>query len=255
MLRKILRYDSMALKHNIPLLMGVSLPLSAFAMGLFVLINCFHLIEKPMVFSFILGIYIISIIAIVALAAISMIFVIYRYFQSLFSDEGYLTMIIPAKVGTIFDGKIIGGLIWISGIAVVAAVDLFIAVMLPDFISGGGEISDIIVEIVPEVAPALPLLILLNGIVTALSYVLVIYSAITVGAILMPKKKVLGAFLFIFLFDFGFDIMQSVVLIAMVFTTERPILYQVIQLIIRLAICVPIYILPRKMLETKYNLE
>ncbi|MBQ3528452.1 MAG: hypothetical protein IJA52_07880 [Clostridia bacterium] len=64
---------------------------------------------------------------IIAYAVIGMIMILVRYYSNFFTDEGYLTFTLPVKTSTLLHSKILSGISWFAIIGVVVVLS-FVAV-------------------------------------------------------------------------------------------------------------------------------
>ena len=75
---------------------------------------------------------IISLVAIVAYTVLSIIMIMRRYYCNLFTDEGYLTFTLPVKTDSVFNAKVLSGVLW-NGITFVVSFACLGAIIVAAF--------------------------------------------------------------------------------------------------------------------------
>lgn len=71
--------------------------------------------------------FVVCLCGIIAYAVIGMIMILVRYYSNFFTDEGYLTFTLPVKTSTLLHSKILSGISWFAIIGVVVVLS-FVAV-------------------------------------------------------------------------------------------------------------------------------
>ncbi len=209
MLRKVLRYEFRSHKRlGLPLLFALlGTVLLSFLCGLLLYSP---LMSKPFL-ALIRGaaifFYVMLNLALGALALVFLFLVVYRYFTSCFTDEGYLTFLLPVKLSTLLFGKLVAAyLVFLLTFLTVMAA-LLLSLLLPPLLLGYdlswildlfpllfGSLTGNAVASVLLVAETVLLLLC-----ELASLLVVFYTAITVGSAVMRKHKLLGSLLFILL--------------------------------------------------------
>lgn len=136
--------------------------------------------------------------ALVLYAAGVEFYLLYRFYKSRFTDEGYLTFTLPVKTSHIFLSSALHMLIWgvISGIVLLLSGCICIFVGIPfgentvtigAFFDGFREIFSIYAEVFPWEAylPVLP--------VTLICGIVLPMSCIVIGSVLAKKLKILAS--------------------------------------------------------------
>lgn len=133
--------------------------------------------------------------------ALSEILIYVRFYKHLFTDEGYLTFTLPVKKTTIFNSKLLSGIIVSIVSVAVFFVDIFAmySIGAPDEVYDKFmwiEIGDTIKEFFTQtggysVVYLLEILLLLF--VLSVLTVLIVYCAITIASVIARKHKVLCA--------------------------------------------------------------
>lgn len=209
MLRKLFKYDFLAIGKTMWLLtlIAVLVTIAGTVSGYFIddVFEKFIIDEYVnfvyMALMFLLGtIIFISFIAITAYFVLSTVIIMKRYYQNLFTDEGYLTFTLPVKTSAILDAKVLSGLLWGAIASIVSIISLIFLIyalvgeniadvldefkMAVEYISGSIEIPTyhyvlFIVEYV------------LSIIVNFVFGMLLLYFCITLATVIVKKARVL----------------------------------------------------------------
>jgi len=141
--------------------------------------------------------------------------VVRRYYTHFFSDEGYLTFTLPCKTSTHFMSKILSGLLWDALSSIVFVVCVVIVVLGIPNINVGADFGveyylfDIITSLYDYDAVSIVINIF-EGIVTSVSGLMILYIAVTIGAMLASKHKVLASVGFYFAISWSFGLIEIV---------------------------------------------
>lgn len=209
MLKRLLKYDMRAISR-------IACPIYL-ASGLISILCCAVLYfafgfaeEIDTVFSALMltgGVYLVGILMIIAMVAIMGITVIGRYYRSIFTDEGYLNMVIPVSKKVFLNSKIISSVIWVALSAIVAGACLVVSVLLPTLLYDTSLISEA-VDILREEGgfngedKALLVSALLMQLAVALfslvKDVMLVITAITVGAVVFKRFRICACILLYF---------------------------------------------------------
>lgn len=229
-------------------------------------------------------IILVGFVAVIAYTVLSVIFITRRYYTNLFTDEGYLTFTLPAKISTIFNAKVLAGVLWsviVSVVVILCFAALYIFSSSPDGISGISQsIKDSLSFYLPDFEMS-TLSIVVTGVIylfagiSALMYeLLLIYLCITLGSVIAKKGKLpLGIGLY-----FGANAVCSTVVsvltfVASIFTSEmydkvqmddysglakiyflEMNMQMIITLVVYTCVAVGAYFLNRYFLKNKLNL-
>ncbi len=165
---------------------------------------------------------------IIAMAAygIGVLFaVVRRYYTHFFTDEGYLTFTLPCTTSTHFTSKILNGLLWdaISSVVIVACA-VIVILGIPNINLGadfGMEyyLFDSIKEtFAADISTASVVRTVLEMIITSISSLLILYIAVTIGAMLASKHKILASVGFYFAISWSFGLIKMVATLIPHFT-------------------------------------
>ena len=203
------------------------------------------------------------------LVAVS-ILVIYRFYVSFFTDEGYLTFTLPLTVDQHIWIKLVSMLIW-------NALSLAVAVIAVIVILGGAEIGyGGVADVLPEIFSVYGELFSMMGaefgfsaihvifIVLALiaSYALqsiLTYFAISLGCMLVKKYRLLAAIISIFVVNMVLSTITSVSSMLLVITSYAPsavfLIVLIITFIFTVVATIAAYLGTKYILERKLNLD
>lgn len=199
MLKKLLKYDLRAIFRYwwIVALVSVGMAvLGGFAQS--ILANT----EVPEVITMVAGIIVFfTYFCMVGLVLLTQILLFIRFYRNFFTDEGYLTFTLPVKRETLFNSKVLAGMIGIAasiGVCMLNAAIMIRIVFHQQILSGefAQEISEFFMEMPPDVAQYLLLYSLEALIILALLMtlsVLFLYCCITFGSMIVKKGKLFAS--------------------------------------------------------------
>ena len=212
------------------------------------------------------GFYVIGIFAIFAMSVICEFVVFYRYYKSMFTDEGYLTMVIPVGTATLLNAKLISSLLFTLIVMAVGAVGIGIAVAIPISLNDPSILVGFF-DILKAAIPALSygsleawaiIVMSVRSLFSLVEGVVITISAITVGAILMSRYKILGAICMYLAISFVHSIIVNLSNMLFAFTegyfVAELLLSNVIGIVISAAFSVVLYILSYNTLKKKLNI-
>lgn len=164
--------------------------------------------------------YSLGIFALVLVSIVILFFIVQRFYKSFFGDEGYLTFVLPVDMKTHLLAKIFSGMMWISIYAVVLIISLFVAVIVPFSVGEDFNIFSTIVSYIKYFLNdvfmfsswqkfLLVVEILVVAIMSAASQIIIYYTAVTLGGLIMRKHKVVGAVVFYFLISMSIGLISQ----------------------------------------------
>jgi hypothetical protein len=126
-----------------------------------------------------------------------------HYYTNIYSDEGYLTMTLPATINQQIISKLISGFIWILINGLVMLLSLAILLFFGTATHGliNGSIAEGIGEVVDAITANSPLLFVvypISAIIASLSQMFCIYTCISAGCAWAKKHRIALAVLLIF---------------------------------------------------------
>ncbi len=160
----------------------------------------------PMTIMSVLGL-VLTILFIVAYAIISYFYIIYRYYQSFFTDEAYLTFTLPVKRSTLYNSKLLSAFIWNTASGAVLLLGISIILLIaPENVDGTGvmlfgAVKSFIdtVKLFFAVSDgwliAYTVVMLIVSALYGIFSTLLIYACVTFGCIIASKRKLLSTFL------------------------------------------------------------
>ena len=212
------------------------------------------------------GFYLLGILAIGILWAVTAFISISRYYKSLFTDEGYLTMVLPVKTSTILNAKLISTFVWIGIATVVTGACAIVALYLPTVLYDSRLISDaasgikLLLGIEGELSAAERAVMILDSIGNLFSYVSSVFTvitAVTVGAVVLRKKRILGSVLFCFIISFVTETVISIfsVIIGIAFGENNAVAADItgyaVSIVLYVLLCVGMYFVNLIILDKK----
>ena len=263
MLSKVFKYDIRSLRNTILTMLVVllSLGLVGFGVRMWILRT-----EADGSFFPNLGLYglwILTMIGIVTVAVAGGILILYRYYKSVFTDEGYLTMTLPVGTHALLLGKMFAAFLYALALAVAAGVAYTIAVTIPTVLEmieqgylqdfwqyfSGMDILGSLWEDVPTAVFGI-----VNAFFTAVREFVLLYAAVTFGATAMKKAKLVGVVLFVFLISFVNSIL-STLLALLTSMVESMILTYSVDILLSAIVILIFYYLTYHLLHRNFNIE
>ena len=272
MLRKLMKYDMRAISKSVSPLFAAS--------GIVSIVCCVMLYftygfseEAESIFSALAvtgSFYIIGIMTIAALWAVTAFIGISRYYKSLFTDEGYLNMVLPVKTSVLFGAKLLSTFIWVLLATITTGVCAFVAVYLPTVLHDPEMISTAAEDMrwllgfgdgVVGLAFAARIIELIGGAFSFVCNIFVIVTAITLGSVAMRKHRLMGCIMFCFLINLAVEIVTSFAsfIIGIAFGEESLVAADfasaVFGIVLYIAVCVSAYFVNVYVLSKKFNIE
>lgn len=153
-----------------------------------------------------------------ALVAVTF-FILFRYYKNFFSDEGYLTFTIPTSAETLLSAKILSGASWMALAGLACGLSLFVATFLPSILIRPDEANFYITEMLPYLwkeywlsfRPVELVAMLLSSLLSFFSEIIIFYTGITLGSLIMRRHKIFGSILFFLLVNAVISFINSLV--------------------------------------------
>ena len=273
MLKKLMKYEFRALRRNILAMYIAMIGASVLAMSCLFLIR--HTVRQAgtLVDSLVLigsiPIFALMLIAIVVLAAIALLNLAIRYYKSCFTDEGYLTFVLPVDTDTLLVSKIFTA--WIFTMATIAVTFLSILVALSPALFESGVLEafrslyNFFYGAIPDKDLVLSfILFLLSLIVSPITAIALAYTAISLGCAVFKKNRVFGCILMYLAISFGLSTIRSILSVLFLPITIQPILddnsfwimhfSSIASLIFNILLTIAGYFTTRHLVKNKLNL-
>lgn len=148
-------------------------------------------------------------IAFFVLLVLSEFHIFSHFYRNLFTDEGYFTFMLPATREQIILGKILAGAAFSLLILLVALLSGFIGILLPVEILMRAENASFLTVLLRDLGDLFTVWGVLSFVISLLSQIVFIYTAISLGALFFRKRKVLGAFVFYFVLSGVMSFVQA----------------------------------------------
>lgn len=165
-----------------------------------------------------------SILILIAFAVISSIIVFVRFYKHFFSDEGYLTHTLPVKTSTLMFSKTWSTLLWVLITTVAVLFFILLYVLIGSAPRGAllntavfSEIGEFFSYIIPEMNASYWFVIIesiLGILVSVVFSTFMIFTAITIGAVVAKKHKILAAIGFYYLINTAVSIFTVLVYVV-----------------------------------------
>ena len=256
MLSKLLKYEFKSnAKQQLPLLIYLLI-----ATVLAFITNFLLNATKPLdntfsriVETFCSGLIVFFFISIVAYPFVTGFLILQKYYKSMFTDEGYLTFTLPVSTDQLLLAKIISGFVWFA----ISLVALIIPAYIISLMLFNGRIIKFFQEASLSVTPISVLSDLIFGIVNILSNLLIYYTAITIGAVIAKKHKILTAIGILYLINIIKSIVSSILMLPHMLNglDDFMLFDSLIEFIINIVFIVAAYFVTRYIIENKLNLD
>ena len=202
MLKKVMKYDLRASwRICAPLLLASGIVAVVCCALMYFTISLSDLESMIAAMLTVMGFYVIGVVAILILAIVAYFAVFVRYYRSMFTDEGYLTMVLPVKTSILFGAKVLSALVMNVIICAAAIASFLLAVAAPMMLSDISEFSQIWRSLssmltsigigsTESVAIAVSII---NVIVSFVEGIIIVMSSITIGSVLIGRYKIVGS--------------------------------------------------------------
>ena len=215
------------------------------------------------------GLYVIGVVTILVMLSAVLFTVVSRYYRSVFTDEGYLNMVIPVSKKSFLDAKIISSVIWFFIASVVSWICVVISLILPTLLYDTTLISSVFDAIKENLGitkdnvalgiTTLLFKLLLSSLGVAKDVMLVI-AAITLGAAFIKKFKIVSSIVLYFVISFSEELFTDAVSALVRFITVDHawmtlVFDSLLELMIIATVFAAAYLLSLYTLEKRLNLE
>ena len=215
--------------------------------------------------SFSLGIFALGILAIAVLCIVSIFMSIGRYYKSLFTDEGYLTMVIPVKTSTLLKEKIFASFLSCAASSLVFFASIFVAAVMPvllfdpSYFSQIFDVAGFLFNMIGISENALGFALqVIYAVANLACAVNILLTAITVGSTVMTRHKIFGSIIFFYVIAFVEGLIETVAAIVLVAVSQdviMAVISTVIRIFIVLAFGALMYAVNLYVLKNKFNIE
>ena len=263
MLRKVFKYDFKSLVKQIFPLLFVMLLLGGVSCALSFLSDSLadNMVLLGGLFT---SVIVLSVIAIAVLAVVSLVLVFYRYFKSVFTDEGYLTNVLPLSPSELFFGKTLVGCVFIPLTVLVTLIAYLVAFLIYPMVTLGidpreaWELLDGFLRAFLLGETLFDRITLLTSLLASgFEWIFIIYTAITVGSLTCRRHKMLGSLLFVMILTTVEELVKgSVTLLPLLLPSASGgwLLYMtdsVMSVLIATALC----LFTLRLFSKKFNIE
>lgn len=214
------------------------------------------------------GFYMLGIVAIVVISVVITVMTVVRYYKSLFTDEGYLNMVLPVNTSSMFNAKILSTLIWsaISQgctylcviVALVVPIVLYDPTALKAVMDAFASFIDLFTANEAELA-AVTVIETVNSALYLVESVFIIITAITLGCVIFKKAKVLASIGLYFVIIFAQEVLNAVFRLTttLMFTDASvfSVTSSVFNLVLTVCVTALMYYVNYYVLNKKFNIE
>lgn len=205
MLKTVLRHEARALSRTAVLFLILFLAVATLGGGVGLIIGALSTADYfPLISGILMLLLVVLALSPLLLFAVYFILLVYRFYASLFTDEGYLSFMLPVRRGTLLFGKMLAGALHLLAAMLTAAASYAIMALLPRIVYKTG-IGAMLYELFYSLFLSLSegglgwlttTVFLLSLLAQLLSALVLGYLAITLGAVFFRRHKLLGAVLF-----------------------------------------------------------
>lgn len=210
--------------------------------------------------------------ALAGAAAVMSVLLLVQFYRNTVSDEAYLTFTLPVTPAQILWSKLLNTVVWSSftGLALVIAAGAIVgtgvtmAGVAEDFVNTFAELFAFLDSMAGQSGLTVVLLCILGAASTVSSY-LMLFMAITFGAIIVRKHKALAAVAMIFVINFIMSGITSVMQVILLgdFTIKSLMydglmavnIFLISSTILYAALSVVYFLVTKYMMEKKLNLD
>jgi len=208
MLRKLFKYDFLAIGKNMWIFTIIAICLAVVACftfnGIYEIGNFIG--NAPSDRDLALGVslmmaavmlFAICLCGIIAYAVIGMIMILVRYYSNFFTDEGYLTFTLPVKTSTLLHSKILSGISWFAIIGVVVVLSFVAVITTIAAVTGDSslwEVSDYY-TVEPESISVIGEIIVgmtetISFVIAIIEPVLLMFLCVTLASVIARRARV-----------------------------------------------------------------
>ncbi len=272
MLKKLLYYDFRALLRT-TLLFCLLSPLSGLLGGILAVVLGKIEVTTPFA-SFFLGILSLGSLLLTAMPALLLLLyaflLLFRFYTTMFTDEGYLTFMLPMRRTVLFGGKVLSGLLHFTAMGAVMLLSYLILLFLPElFLEGNGTLALVrdffLLFSTFEGGGAVPAAVftILGTVAQVYSALMLGYTAVVMGASYFKRHKVLGAVLFSIVLFTATELLSTLLGAALLLGygmedmySSFPILLSgLLSFLLFTGLGVAAYFLARRLIVTRLSLE
>ncbi len=193
--------------------------------------------------------------AFVVLLVLSGLHIFIHYYRNFFTDEGYLTFMLPATREQLLVSKVLAGITWTLIILLCAAASVTIGVLLPIELLMRAENASFLSSLWRDALSLFSPLSLIDSLLGLFAQIVFIYTAITLGSLFFTKRKMLGAFLFYLLLSSVISFLRTLLsLLFYTVTDEGEIFTSLVSVLLSLAVGIGGYLVTSALLKHKLNL-
>ena len=222
------------------------------------------------------GIFIaLSVIALIAYSIVTLFLVMANFYRNLFTDEGYLTFTLPVSTDQILLSKLFSTSLWgiisIIGTIISGFIIIFFGTATHGFFNTElwGELMNMISSYIYSFGLLTILSYIIYILITGLYLVLMIFLAITIGAIIAKKHKIIASIGIYYVLNMAVSVISGTFNVLMIYilsgslsndipeATVASLVYTtpIMNGILYIGFAAAAYIVCRHMIKNKLNLQ
>lgn len=178
-----------------------------------------------------------------------------HYYRSFFTDEGYFTFMLPATREELLVSKILAGILWLLAVLVTTVTAVAVGVLIPFEILMRAENASFLSSLLRTLGDTFSVLGIFDFLFSLMAQTVFIYTAITLGALFLTKKKLLGAFLAYCVLSGAVSFLRT--LFSLLFysvTDSGEVFTYLISILLSFSVSIGGYLITRALLKHKLNL-
>ena len=231
MLKTLLYYEYRGLRRVGLLLLSLLLAAALGAMGVSILLT---VLENADYVAFLYGLLLMLDLALfiapILLLVVAYVLTIYRFYATVFTDEGYLTLMLPLPRATLLFGKMLSGVLFMTCVTLCTLLSYFISIGIPVLLYDVGTVVDVaellwmlltsgFIDTLGWVSFGITIADLL---VRGLAAIVLGYAAVIIGGVVMRRHKLLGAIVFAIVIYYAREILDLILslLVGLIFFND-----------------------------------
>lgn len=205
MLKALLYYEYRGLRRVGLLLLCLFGVAALGGMGVALLLSALEASSSlAFLYSILMLLYFALLIAPVILLGVAFVLTIYRFYATVFTDEGYLTLMLPIPRAQLLFGKLLAGVVFMVGALLATVATYFVSLGIPILAYDAATIamladglwSLLTASLIDTLGWLSFAFTLADLIVRGLAAVVLGYTAVIIGGVVMRRHKLLGAVVF-----------------------------------------------------------
>lgn len=193
--------------------------------------------------------------AFIVLVVLSGLHIFIHYYRNFFTDEGYLTFMLPATREQLFVAKLLAGIVWTLIILLSAIASVTVGILLPTELLMRAENASFLSSLWRDIFDLFSVISIVDLLLTLIAQTVFIYTAITLGSLFFTKRKMLGSFISYFLLSGIISFLRTILsLLFYTFTDAGEFYSSLASILLSLSVGIGGYLITCALLKHKLNL-